>query len=84
MALIGIGAHLHLRIQRRRINADLNIKRRHLRDESNPFELSNFEFIRLFRLDKDTCRYLINRLDGHLPTSRSDALTIEVKVCYFE
>ncbi|KAJ8935834.1 hypothetical protein NQ314_012628, partial [Rhamnusium bicolor] len=61
-------------------NEEFNLKRRQLRDASNPFQLRDFEFIRLFRADRETARYLVNRIQGQLLPSRSDGLTPQMKV----
>jgi hypothetical protein len=37
-----------------------------LRDAGNPFELPNFTFIKLFRLNKEAARYLIDTLEPNM------------------
>ncbi|KAJ8964065.1 hypothetical protein NQ314_005148 [Rhamnusium bicolor] len=81
MALIGLGAILHNRVNERQRNEEFNLKRKQLRDASNPFQLTDFEFIRLFRADRETARYLVNRIQGQLLPSRSDGLTPQMKIC---
>lgn len=80
MALLGLGVLLNNRGNNRRRNEELNLIRRELRDASNPFQLTDFQFIRLFRTDKETARYLINRIQERLHPSRSDGLSPQMKV----
>ncbi|KAG5862267.1 hypothetical protein JTB14_031848 [Gonioctena quinquepunctata] len=60
-------------------NEEFNLERRRLRDESNPFELTGLEFVRLLRADRETARYIINTLRDRLSPSRSDGLSPEIK-----
>lgn len=43
-----------------------NIRRRNLRDTSDPFDLNETYFIDMFRLNKITARYVFERIFVHL------------------
>ncbi|KAK4885935.1 hypothetical protein RN001_002206 [Aquatica leii] len=57
-----------------------NVRRRQLRDRTNPFEMTEELFIKYFRLSKDTTLQLINSLRPHLQSQRSTAVPVELKV----
>lgn len=46
----------------RQLLRELTLKRRHLRDIGNPFEIIDGHFQTLFRLDKQTVHALVERL----------------------
>lgn len=46
---------------------NLRANRRNLRDTTNPFEIPEREFIRIFRLDRYSARELIDRLIPLMP-----------------
>lgn len=57
----------------------LNIRRRQLRDNSNPFELRDVDFVRHFRVSKDIALLLCNRLQHFLQRQRSTGLPIHIQ-----
>lgn len=58
-------------------------RRFHIRDD--PFELSDNEFIRLFRLNKAAATNLINIVEPHLyPQKRISAMNSVTKVIIFQ
>ncbi|KAK4881858.1 hypothetical protein RN001_005177 [Aquatica leii] len=59
----------------------LNLERRLLRDNSNPFDIDEELFIKYFRLNKNRCRILIEDVRPHvLPGQRSTKIALELKV----
>lgn len=61
-------------------DAQEQVERRFL-EKRNPFELSNVQFVKMFRLTKQLVRYLIELLTPLLiQPSRRSALTVETKV----
>lgn len=58
-----------------------NIRRRNLRDASDPFQLSDKVFVKYFRMPKVITRNLINSLRLHIePAKRKTAIPLELKV----
>ncbi|KAJ8974307.1 hypothetical protein NQ317_009547 [Molorchus minor] len=49
--------------------AQFNIERRIMRNNSDPFSLSDTHFVNIFRLNKDMVNYLIQELTPHMPVS---------------
>ena len=62
--------------------ADNEVRMRIHREETNVFEeFSDREFIRMFRLDKNSCRQLIQIITPYLPPKRRPRdLSIELRV----
>jgi len=61
-------------------NMEGNGPRFHLRDD--PFELSERQFISLYRLDKDATDDIIDIVEQYHPQRRSSALDASVQVGY--
>jgi hypothetical protein len=65
-------------------NNERTLERRRIRDASNPFHLTEGQFISLFRISKDVVRYLCISLKEQLKRQRSHGLTVEVQAREFE
>lgn len=65
IAVLPIVQHI-VRNRRREVNRRLIANRRKLRDQSDPFSLSDARFVELFRLNKELVRRLINILTPYL------------------
>jgi len=62
-------------------NVDIPERRRRFHIREDPFELSNREFIQLFRLNKAAARNLIEIVEPHLtPQTRISAMDSTTKV----
>lgn len=62
-------------------NVDILEERRRFHIRDDPFELSNNQFIQLFRLSKPAARYIINAVEPHLiPQTRISAIDATTKV----
>ena len=58
-------------------------RNRIFRDQTNPFDLSDRYFIKLFRLNKDCVAEIIENLRNHLPPfTRATSLSPENRVSY--
>lgn len=58
----------------------LRLERKVLRDEMDPYEIPDFQFKQLFRLDKHTSTNLIRDLLPHIPQRNNSAITLTKKV----
>ncbi|XP_044760171.1 uncharacterized protein LOC123317631 [Coccinella septempunctata] len=58
----------------------MRIERRRLRDQKNPFEMPDAQFIKMFRLKKQCTINLINALQQFLPTKNANAIALPKKV----
>ncbi|KAK4877090.1 hypothetical protein RN001_009596 [Aquatica leii] len=64
-------------LERRRT---LRLQRKQLRDNSNPFELPDTTFIKLFRLNKEAAWNLIEELQEFIERKRADAVPLYLQV----
>lgn len=62
----------------RTIQHDFRFYRCTLQDSNNPFELNDFNFMKLLRLPKDTIKMLIETLRPTLKRTQSTGLAVEV------
>ncbi|XP_044750692.1 putative nuclease HARBI1 isoform X2 [Coccinella septempunctata] len=58
----------------------MRIERRRLRDQMNPFEMPDAQFMKMFRLKKQCTINLINALQQFLPTKNANAIALPKKV----
>lgn len=66
--------------ERRRQKYMLNVKRRHIRDISNPFDVTRETFMESYRFHQDLFFSLVDLLTPHMYETVSDlALPIELK-----
>lgn len=73
---------LRVRERRRRIQINLSrIKKRRLRDASNPFDVTDTEFRQHYRLHKVLAQRLIDELEPHMrEAQRATAIPVNLKV----
>ncbi|KAF5302342.1 hypothetical protein FQA39_LY10381 [Lamprigera yunnana] len=58
----------------------LRLQRRRLRDEMDPFEMAEGQFIRLFRLNAQSVINLVQDLLPHIPNRNNNAISLTQKV----
>lgn len=69
--------------QRRRASYDKRSSwRYHLKDQHNPFDLRENDFIRRFRLSRDATLWLIEELRPHINIGNS-GYSLELQVLYY-
>lgn len=61
--------HVIAEYERRRNLHEIQIERRNMRDNSDPFVLPDQQFVDLFRLNKEMVQFLITELTPHMPHS---------------
>lgn len=68
-------------ISQKNYREQLRLHFRHIRDTSNPFEIPNNRFLKLFRLNKEAANNLIQEISFFLPApNRIDSIPIHLQV----